>query len=281
MQITGIDASYAQASFDWKSATNQGLQFAYCTRSKGTAGVDPVFDYHWAGIKAQNVVRGAYHFSRWDLGTDPTAEAQFFLSKLPALEVSDFVVLDIENSPDRIPGRALSSWALAWLSVVEHALGFKPMVYSGAYFASQFLTDPRLTNYGLCVAAYGPECPTSGGPWQIVAMWQHTNQAVYCGMNVDEDYFFGSVDQLRAYGKPAPVAPSAGEKGKAPRFLVTKDMMARTSPNLAAVRFVKGRLQMVYRGAVLNGTGKQTANWVQVIAGGLPTWMYLPNTRPV
>jgi hypothetical protein len=56
-------------------------------------------------------------------------------------------------------------------------------------------------------------------------------------------------------------------------------MMARSAPSLAAVKFAKGRPQMVYKGAVLNGTGRQTAHWVQVVAGGQPVWVYLPNTR--
>jgi hypothetical protein len=32
---------------------------------------------------------------------------------------------------------------------------------------------------------------------------------------------------------------------------------------------------------VLNGTGKQTADWVQVLAGGDTEWVYLGNTRAV
>jgi hypothetical protein len=59
---------------------------------------------------------------------------------------------------------------------------------------------------------------------------------------------------------------------------VTKDMMARTAPNLVSVKWPD---QRVNRRAVLNGTGKQTPHWVQVVAGGHPVWVYLPNTKPV
>jgi GH25 family lysozyme M1 (1,4-beta-N-acetylmuramidase) len=222
MPITGIDVSYAQAGFDWSRAAQQGIQFAACKCTEGTGYADPTTSYHLQGMKAAGLARGVYHFSRWDLGTDPTAEAQYFLAHLPALETGDFVALDIETSPDNIPGRPLSSWALAWLSVVEHRIGFRPLVYSGAYFASQFLTDPRLSVYGKWVAAYGPQLPTLAAPWDGIAMWQHTDEAVYAGMNVDENYFYGDLEQLRSYGKPAPASPSADdEKGKAPRFLVT------------------------------------------------------------
>jgi GH25 family lysozyme M1 (1,4-beta-N-acetylmuramidase) len=134
------------------------------------------------------LVRGAYGFSQWDLGTDPAAEARWFLAHLPALEAGDFVALDIETSPVNIPGRPLSSWALTWLTVVAHALGFRPLVYSGAFFASQFLTDVRMAIYGKWVAAYGAQAPSMAAPWESIAMWQHTSEAVYAGMNVDEDF---------------------------------------------------------------------------------------------
>ena len=57
--------------------------------------------------------------------------------------------------------------------------------------------------------------------------------------------------------------------------------MARTAPSMTAVKFTKTGPMMVYRGAVLNGTGKQTSQWVQVIAGGEPVWIYLSNTKAV
>jgi hypothetical protein len=55
-------------------------------------------------------------------------------------------------------------------------------------------------------------------------------------------------------------------------------MMARTVPNLAAVKWP---IQNINAGAVLNGTGRQTAHWVQVVAGGKTVWVLLGNTRTV
>jgi N-acetyl-anhydromuramyl-L-alanine amidase AmpD len=63
-----------------------------------------------------------------------------------------------------------------------------------------------------------------------------------------------------------------------PRFLITRDMMARYAPNLTAVKWP---VQMVNAGAVLDGTGKQTPHWVQVVAGGKACWVLLANTKPV
>ena len=54
--------------------------------------------------------------------------------------------------------------------------------------------------------------------------------------------------------------------------------VAKVPQRLTAVKFP---VPMVHAGAVLNGTGKQTAHWVQVVAGGHPVWVPLANTRPV
>jgi GH25 family lysozyme M1 (1,4-beta-N-acetylmuramidase) len=300
MQTIGIDVSAYQQGLDWTKVKAAGAQFGIAKRSEGTGGVDSAFDAHWLGMKAAGLARGAYHFSRWDLGTEPLAEAQWFLGHLPALDVGDVVALDIEASPANLPGRELSAWALTWLVTVERAIGFRPLLYSGYSFAHDYLTDALLSSYGLWVADYGPaDCPAPVGPWPLVAMWQR-GQASYAEQSVDQNLFFGSLDQLRAYGKPAPapapprpaaasasasassppaMAPAAPRAG--PRFLITRDMMARTQPDMASVLWVAGKPQMVYCGAVLNGTGAQTPHWVQVVAGGQKVWVWLGNTQPV
>jgi lysozyme len=277
--LRGIDVSYAQPNLNWSQAAQEGVQFGICKRSEGTSGLDVQFDHHWTAIKDAGLPRGAYHFSRWDLDTDPAAEAQWFLTHVPLLDQSDVLVLDIEDSPNGVPGRDLSSWALTWLAAVEKATERAPIVYSGAYFASRSLTDARLARYGLWVAAYGPQCPGQVGPWPFPAFWQHTSSAYYAGQRVDEDYFFGSLDQLHAYGKPsAPVPAPPSPHGTGAKFLVLRDMMARAAPDLDAVR---QPIQMVYKGAVLNGTGKQTPHWAECIAGGHAVWLFLPNLQPV
>src|SRR2546429_9646106 len=128
MQITGIDASFAQPGFDWKQAASQGIQFGICKLSEGTGLLDEQFAYHWNGIKEAGLARGFYHFSRWDLGTDPQAEAQFVLDHLPSLGTGDFIALDIETSPIGVPARPLPPWAPAWPAGTQHPPGLRPLV---------------------------------------------------------------------------------------------------------------------------------------------------------
>jgi lysozyme len=295
LSIRVVDVALYQKGFCWAQAAREGIAAGICKRSEGTGLLDAQFEAHWAAIKAAGLARGAYHFSRWDLSTDPHAEARYFVSHLPPLDEGDFLALDIEESPQGIQAPAdLSSWALEWLACVELLTQRNPLVYSDYSFACAHLHDPALAHYGLWVAAYvdlfdpavsRPPCPV--GPWRTVAMWQHTSASSVAGQKVDESVFYGSAEQLRAYGSPGGrglLSGAGGSKPEAtphpdgPRFLITKAMMARTQPDLGAVKWPT---QAINKGAVLNGTGKQTAHWVQVIAGGHPVWIFLPNTRPV
>jgi lysozyme len=278
-QIRVVDVSSFQAGFDWRAAAQQGVQGGVAKLSEGTGYTSAAFAQQWPAMKDAGIVRGAYHFARWDYQTDPSAEARHFLQNLPELADGDFVALDIEDSPAGIePPHDLSDWALRWLAAVELYTHRDPLVYSDYAFAAAHLVDPRLAHYGLWVAAYGQRCPSVVPPWQNVAMWQHTNQAAVAGMSVDESIFFGDAQQLRAYGTP-PAPPKPQPPGKAgPRFLITTSMMARSAPDLGAVDWP---VQMVNSGAVLDGTGRQTAHWVEVVAGGHPVWVWLANTKPV
>lgn len=279
--LRGLDVSYAQPGFDWTQAAREGVQFGICKRSEGTAGVDPEFDHHWGAIAQAGLGRGAYSFSRWDLDTDPTAEARWFLETLPPLAAGDVVALDIEASPIGIPGRPLSSWALAWLALVEHALGQRPLLYSGAWFAAAYLTDPRLEPYGKWVAGYSPTLPHLAAPWALIAAWQHTSACTCAGTTVDEDYFFGTLDQFRAYGKPAapPPAPPAPPPAL-PHYEVRVATHLRPKPQLDASPLGPLLPAGTYVAEVQPPVGQpmETPHWRYVrTSGDQRGWAYAPD----
>lgn len=74
-------------------------------------------------------------------------------------------------------------------------------------------------------------------------------------------------------------AQRARGAGAAPRkYVVTCDMKARWAPNVFCW-YVP--LQLCYRGATLEGTGRMQAGWVEVVAGGRPVWLLGSNLRKV
>jgi hypothetical protein len=118
------------------------------------------------------------------------------------------LVLDIEQGAG-----PLGHWALRWLRYVEAAVGYKPIVYTGAWFADPhgFADVPELAAYPLWLAEYQTShVPTPCAPWTTVSFWQFTDRANLAGVStpVDGNVFNGSVSDLPSYGKPGLLPPS-------------------------------------------------------------------------
>ena len=199
--ISGCDVSNWNAPIDWPTAAKGGIAFALTKCTEGTSYADPTFAANWAGMAANGIARGAYHFARPSLN-QPTAEAAFFLAHVGPLSVGDVVALDLEDGTGD-----LSAWTLTWLQTVEAALGFKPLLYSAPWFmAAHGISTPDLAQYGLWLASWGVVSPIVPAPWTFWAVWQSSAQGTAAGVpgSVDIDTFAGDVEHFKMYGLPAP-----------------------------------------------------------------------------
>lgn len=268
--LDGIDVSSNNGTISWPQVYADGARYTLIKLTEGAGYLDPDFSANWSGARAAGLATGAYHFARPDLNT-AAQEAQYFLAHLPALQPGDLVALDMEYPWDgRLDPFDYNSWALAWLQAVEKVLGFPPLLYSYPWYITNRLSNPALAHYPLWLADYVPSVPASIGVWPVVTLWQHSSTASYPGIygQVDEDWISRTPAGLKALGKPAPH----------PTYLVLVDMMARTAPDAAAVKWP---VQMVYKGATLDGTGLVQNGWVQVTAGGAAVWLLGSNLQQV
>lgn len=203
MTLLGIDISSLQPNTDWQQVA-QTHQFAFIKATEGSGYPNPQFGRDWAGARAAGVIRGCYHFARPDLGNTAQAEADYFLSVVGPLSPGDLLALDLE-----VGDGDLSGWALAWLQRVEQRTGYKPFLYSYPNFIStRGLGTSALAAYPLWYASYQANWPPLPGRWSSVTLWQHSDNVTVAGVAgiVDESYSTLTADQLRALGKPAPVA---------------------------------------------------------------------------
>lgn len=207
----GIDVASYQGRPNWNTVAGSGLVFAITKATQSTDYVNPTFGYNWSGIGATNLVRGAYHFGRPDLG-NPEGEANFFLdtiNRAGGLKVGDLLALDVEGDPlnegnldrtDDLPG-----WCLAFLRHVESKVGFKPLIYSNPSILTSYGFDRYsvLGNYGLWLAAYRDKMPDPPAPWNVVAFWQFSSDGNQAGVSgsVDLNLFNGKADRVKLYGK--------------------------------------------------------------------------------
>lgn len=202
----GIDVASYQRDVDWQAVAASGIAFAFTkfTEDAGSgAYLNPYAASSWKGIKAAGLARGAYHYARPG-ADDADDEARYFLDRIDAaggLETGDLLALDIESGSGDLGG-----WTLEFLRTVERHAGFKPLVYTGAWFSDPHELDrqPALADFGLWLAAYQSQMPAPPAPWPFVAFWQHSSTGRVPGVvgDCDLNVFNGPVDRIRLYGKP-------------------------------------------------------------------------------
>ena len=204
-QLLGCDLSHYNAIPDWSK-----VSFAIMKCTEGTEMFDNTYTAKLAAARQAGMVCGHYHFSD---GTDFQAEADWFL-KNADIKTNDLVMLDYEIGSD-------VQWCKNWLDYVTSKIGFKPLIYCPAGNGADW---SLITDYPLAIARYGRnngninlDQPPAVGKWSNWTIWQYSS-----ANNLDLDVFYGTVDQLKAYGKPAPVEAPTPSPQETPEIVPTE-----------------------------------------------------------
>ena len=194
--ILGFDVSHYQAGLNMAAAKAGGNSFVVIKATESTTFVDPSLATFRAQAHAAGLVVGFYHFAR---AGNAAAEAAFFVKAVGKLQPGEFLVLDQE-----VPNTV--AWCKTWLDTVYAATGVRPFIYmnqgNGTGVTSGDWTQVA-KNYGLWLAKYdqAPASQTSVAYWGPVAMKQYYDKGNVAGVTpCDVDAFYGTTDQLRAYG---------------------------------------------------------------------------------
>lgn len=211
----GVDVASYQGSPDWDAVKAAGYAFAFTKVTEDDGYVNPFFARNWREIRRAGLYRGAYHFARPE-GADAGQEADYFLDHVDAaggLQTGDMLVLDLEAGTGD-----LGPWVLTFLHRCEDRAGFKPLVYTGAWFSGPHNLGayPEIGQYGLWLASYQSTMPPAPEPWEFVAFWQFSDKGQVPGVvgNVDLNVFRGPLDRLPLYGKPGSIPGPSPEPPK-------------------------------------------------------------------
>jgi len=240
--VQGIDVSHWQddkstpQKMNFNKAVAAGAKYVFIKVSE-RGSIDKDFEYNWKAAKDAGLLRGGYHFLRWDL--TGLIQARIFSElimddpgELPP--VADF---EAPRLGSLYPSNAL---LLQFLETVETKLNRKPMIYTSPGYWNVHgrnkytkLHDDKWAYYPLWIAHYmkeykpGVSKPMEIDPWKRLgktwAFWQYT--AVGDGPSygaeskgIDLNWFNGTEKQLAdfAYGKAIPSPPSTGGASPAP-----------------------------------------------------------------
>jgi len=158
MMLEGIDVSDVQGFPKWEKVKAAGIEYAFCKATEGTTFQAKRFKYNWKGIKANNIIRGAYHFARTI--NDPLNDAKNFVKTVGNLDDSDMLVLDIEDKRSKLNKSQFISWVLTFMQYVEKETGIMPILYTYGPYFTQHAGYPtgelakKLARYPFWLAAY-------------------------------------------------------------------------------------------------------------------------------
>lgn len=196
--VMGIDISHHQARIDWDKLRNakignHPIQFVIIKATEGTTIFDENFNdnFHWA--RANNLVRGAYHFYIPDVNIE--RQAEYFLHQVHLLEGDLPPILDIEKRGNK-PLKAFQRDVLTWLEIVQSVYGVAPIIYTGKSFKEDYLNALVFDEYPLWIAHYYEKEVKYSGDW---VLWQYTDCGKVDGIRgyVDFDIFNGDMRALK------------------------------------------------------------------------------------
>lgn len=257
--VLGIDVSHWQddkstaQKMDFKKAAKNGAKFVFIKVSERGA-LDRDFEYNWEAAKDAGLLRGGYHFLRWDLSG--LMQARIFSEvlqddpgELPP--VADF---EAPRSGSLYPSNAL---LLQFLEEVETKLGRKPILYtSPGYwdvhgrnkYTKQF--DAKWAYYPLWVAHYFKEYqpnvskPKDMEPWTSAGkswtFWQYTanGDGLAYGAeskSIDLNWFNGDLEALYKFAD-VDSTPGSGGSGSSGGSSGGSTTVSLSSAQIAALK---------------------------------------------
>jgi len=232
--VLGIDVSHWQndkstpQKMDFTKAVKQGAKFVFIKVSE-RGGIDRDFEYNWQAAKQAGLLRGGYHFLRWDLSGLVQARIFSELLKDDPGELPPVADYEAPRSGSLYPSNALLE---QFLVEVETRLNRKPIIYTSPGFwdlhgrnKTTRLFDPKWSYYTLWIAHYfktyqeGVTKPQMIEPWKSAGkswtfwQWSASGDGLAFGAeskSLDMNWYNGTLEQLNKFAGGGSTAPSGG-----------------------------------------------------------------------
>lgn len=187
--LKGLDVSH------WNNYVPGSEDFVMIKMSGGDAGLymDSSASKNYTAAVGAGKVVGGYHFAG---GGDPIAEADYFVRAMSPVAENDVYALDWEiQHTDPV------DWCLQFVNEVHDKVGVWPLIYLNISTTNGYDWSPVLANCGLWLAA-----PSYSFDSDAPISHTYVMQQGPIVNGIDSDAFFGSREELQAYGYHAPAA---------------------------------------------------------------------------
>jgi len=207
--IRGVDVSHYTKGVNWDAVAKDGNRFAFAKAGDGLGSIDSEFKNFRRDAKSVGLLFGAYFFFRFDHSV--TDQVNLFLSAIGDGVGEIQPVLDAEwdrysqhygegkTMDDEAASRVKSALSL----LVGH--GFKPQVYTNAYFFTGFKNTAQFENYPLWISNYSAKTLDAvkiPKPWKQATWWQYKGDVPGYGVDkMDFNYFLSDEAALKAMVK--------------------------------------------------------------------------------
>ena len=196
--VQGIDVASYQGNVNWKSVKAAGISFGFDKATEGTGYTNPYFASNWSAMKANGIIRGAYHFGH--PAYSATTQADFFFNTVHPVSGDLQMALDIEVTDGQTPSQVWS-WIQAFIARIKYHTGRPGIIYTGYYFWRDSVGNPTNNlNCPLWLAAYvSNPAPYVPPAWSTWSFWQYTSSGSVPGVsgNVDRDAWNGTLSGLK------------------------------------------------------------------------------------
>lgn len=216
--LYGIDHSDHQGEIDWAKVRAAGYDFAIQKLTEGKHYTTKRLAENWPAMRANGVIRGAYHYMRWEWD-QARAEAEYFVKCLERIgyEIDDLnPFLDVEwNTPYNRNGAPnpvhaaqikattnaqIEERALAWCDRVHELTDRWPVFYTIPSFIRYRFNAVALRAFDLWIADYDvPEAKPAFKPWADWTIHQTSGSASVAGVSskkCDTNVFRGTREAL-------------------------------------------------------------------------------------
>lgn len=202
--LNGVDIASYQAGIDFSKVP---ADFVIIKATEGTGYVNPDCNRAYANAKTNGKLLGLYHYAN---GTDPAAEADFFIKTAGSRIGDALLALDWERVNNNAFGKNDVAWVKAWLDRVYDKTGVRPLVYMSQSVTLAHDWASVAKDYGLWVAQYVVESRSGykqdyahgiTGAWKYPAIWQYTSGGYLSGWSarLDLDVAYMSRDAWNRY----------------------------------------------------------------------------------